>query len=379
MKRFSLYIAAALITLLASPLQVAAVESGGVGGKPAYPRADNPRSRSIFIYELDPSEKASDGVRIFNNTSEAQTVSIYAVDSELSSGGAFACKQAVDKKEDVGSWIKLGKDEVKVAPNDSVVVPFTITAPSKVEVGEHNGCIAMQAASQTASETSTGGVQLSFRSAIRVAVNVPGNIVKKINIEDISLSPSGNGKYVLMPTVHNSGNVSLDTDVTASLVSVFGSSVATATGDYPVLSGSKTSWNFEVDRPFWGGLYRANVSIAYNADPAAQLGASANGDLETQSRTSGLVFIMPQPAAAAIEFLGLLIVMAIVAFIIRRMRHKRHVKRHWKTYTVKEGETLDQLADHHDVSWKRIAKANSLKAPYALREGQKVRLPVRKG
>lgn len=379
MKRISLYIAAILVVLAISPLHVGAVESGGVGGKPAYPREDNPRTRSIFIYELHPNEKVSDGVRIFNNTSEKQTVSVYAVDSELSSGGAFACKQAADKNNGVGSWIKLDTDKVEIAANDSVVVPFTVTAPSNAEVGEHNGCIAMQAASQTATTSDAGGVQLSFRSAIRVAVDIPGAIVKKIKIENVSLAESDNGKYLLMPTVRNEGNVSLDTNVTAKLVSIFGTVVESSTGDYPVLPGSNASWNFEVARPFWGGFYRADVKIAYNDNPSDRLGAKTDSKPKTQSQTSGIVFIAPQPVAALAELLVLLAAMAAVLLAVRQLRHKRHVKRHWGTYTVKSGETLDQLAERHDISWKRVASANSLKAPYVLRDGQKIKLPSKKG
>ncbi len=36
-----------------------AIEYGGFGGRPAYPRADNDRTESIFIHTLEPgSEKA---------------------------------------------------------------------------------------------------------------------------------------------------------------------------------------------------------------------------------------------------------------------------------------------------------------------------------
>ena len=31
---------------------VFAIEYGGFGGKPAYPRADNPRTESIFVHTL---------------------------------------------------------------------------------------------------------------------------------------------------------------------------------------------------------------------------------------------------------------------------------------------------------------------------------------
>lgn len=60
-------IAVILLTII-SPVQAA--ETGGIGGKPANPRSDNPRTESIFVYELKPGETTKDAVEIYNNTDE---------------------------------------------------------------------------------------------------------------------------------------------------------------------------------------------------------------------------------------------------------------------------------------------------------------------
>lgn len=121
-----------------------AIEYGGFGGRPAYPRADNPRTESIFVHTLEPGAVQKEGVTVINNSSETKTVLVYAADSTPSTGGAFACKQFAEEQKDVGSWIKLEKSEIKLPAGSTQLVPFTITVPLNAGVGEHNGCILIQ-------------------------------------------------------------------------------------------------------------------------------------------------------------------------------------------------------------------------------------------
>jgi LysM domain-containing protein/WxL interacting protein linking bacterial and host surfaces len=382
MKKLLTPLAALLaIALLAMPSVASAINYGGVGGRPAYPNSANPRTQSIFIYQLKPGQGASDGLRILNNTKQSQTIAVDAVDSELASGGAFTCKQAVEAKQDVGAWIRLGSSTVTVAPNSDQIVPFTISVPAgkNIGVGEHDGCITIQAASQTASKSKQPGIVLSFRSAIRVVVTVPGKIVKKLSIVSVNVSPDKNDKYKVTPVVSNDGNVSLDTKLQPKLLSVFGTEVSSGKeGTSPVLPHSKASLNFELKRPFWGGLYRAQVVASYNANPTTELGVN-NDSNRTATAMDSVVFVAaPKPLAALIE----LIILAAIVFAVYRLidsrKHAKHVKSHWESYTAKKSDTLDKLAAERGVPWKRIAKVNKLKPPYALSKGQKLRLPAKK-
>jgi hypothetical protein len=123
---------------------VAAIEYGGFGGRPAYPRPDNPRTESIFIHTLEPGSVKEDGLLAINNSEEKKTVIIYAADYTPSTGGSFACKQFDEAKTDVGSWIILEKTEVTLEPQTKELVPFKITVPENADTGEHNGCILIQ-------------------------------------------------------------------------------------------------------------------------------------------------------------------------------------------------------------------------------------------
>lgn len=352
---------------------VGAVEYGGVGGRPANPQADNPRSKSIFIYTLKAGQSANDGVRVINNTPKTRNIKVYAVDAVLASGGTFSCAQAVESPKGVGSWVKLASSVVTVKPNSNVTVPFTVTVPAKVDVGEHDGCIAIQDASQS-NTSDKSGVVLSFRSAIRMAVTVPGKIVKKLNVLSVTTQSGSNNTVVITPTVRNDGNVSLDTVVRSSLRPLVGGSTTDTTGSYPILPRSTASWNLEIKRPFWGGLYRATVSATFNSDPASSLG-SKKGAQATVRKSSQLLFVAPAPLALVVELLVLLAIILVLAWVVRRRWQHRHVRTRWGAYTAKEGDTLTAVAASHHVSWKQLARANKLRAPYHLEAGQRLRVP----
>jgi hypothetical protein len=377
------YLMAIVLTtaLILTPASAMAAVYGGIGGQPANPRSNNPRTQSIFIYQLKPGQSATDGVKVLNNTNQKQTITLEAVDSELASGGNFTCKQATEKKTDVGSWIQLRSTDVTVPPTSSKVVPFAITVPNSgnIDVGEHDGCITIQAASQTASQETKNGVLLSFRSAIRVVVTIPGKIVKKLDIASVTVSPTKNDKYEVMPTFQNSGNVSLDTGLKVSLVSIFGAASNTVDeGNAPILPRTKATSSYELKHPFWGGLYRARVEASYNSNPNTQLGIDKNADLVTKTKDSALFLVAPAPLAGLIEGAILAVVIGAAVIFTRKHLHRKHVKRHWVVRTVEEGETLEKFAEAHHVSWKKIAKVNKLKAPYVLRKGQKLKLPPEK-
>jgi hypothetical protein len=374
MKKSSLLVATVLaVATVISPV-VSAVEYGGVGGRPANPRSDNPRTQSIFVYTTKGGEVLNDGVRVINNTDTERNISVGAVDSILSSGGAFSCKQEVEKKIGVGSWVSLSAQQVKVPSHDSVVVPFTIAVPAEASPGEHDGCITIQDGSMTTTSEATNGVVLGFRSAIRISLTIPGKITKHLALIGVNLQGPQNNKYTVVSDVKNDGNVSADATIAVRLRSVFGTAGAGAVGTYPVLPHSTASLNFDVNRPFWGGFYQAQSTVKYNSNPKTELGSTKATDTAI-SRVSHYVWVAPAPVAVAIEVLILLLIVAAAYMLSRRLRHKKHVRTAWRGYRVHEGETIRQVAEKFDVTWKRLAVANKLKAPYDLEPGQILKVP----
>lgn len=108
------------------------------------------------------------------------------------------------------------------------------------------------------------------------------------------------------------------------------------------------------------------------------LGENASKNQISVSKSSAYVFIDPSPLALVIEILLLVGLMLLAAYLIRKFLHRRHVRNHWKHYTVQEGDSLQKIAKHYDVSWKRLATANKVKAPYHLEVGSKLKVPPKK-
>ncbi len=359
-------VALGVAAAFAAALPVAAVEQGGLGGRPAHPRAGNTRSESIFIHTLDAGKQIADSVQVINNTPEIKKVLVYAVDSQMSSGGAFACAQAADKPVGVGRWIEVSQKGITLAPGSKQTVDFAIAVPKDATPGEHNGCIVIQDTKQQASPDSNG-IVLSLRSAIRVAITVPGDIQKGLVFTGLGFDRKTDDKIVLSAALKNNGNVSLDTQLDVRLRSPVAFSVASTGGNFPVLSGSEGRFNFETGRPFWGGWYRLVATAKYNDDPAVMLG---QGKPTAVIEKNAWVFLTPKPVAAIIELLVLAtVVTALAIYFVRRIHHRRAMQRA-TIHTVKPQENLHTIADHYHMSWKQLARINRLKPPFQLKLGQ---------
>lgn len=355
-----------------SPLVSA--ESGNVGGKPAHPDPSNPRTSTIFIKTVEPGETTEDGVQVINNTDTTKTIQVYAVDSVKSSGGAFACAQAADPLVDAGSWVKLASSSVTLASGQKIIVDFKIVAPDNASPGEHNACIVLQEKTDASVQA---GIGLNFRTAIRVAVLVPGDIIKKIVPSSISAEVKAKNVAV-SAKVKSESNVSLDTNVKVNLRSLIYGRAQTQDNTFPVLRGEEAEWNFEFKRPFWGGFYKANFSASYNADTSLGLGESGNGKLTEIMGPSKNVFIWPQPVALIVELFVLVVVLFVLILIPKKLLGRRSVKKKWVERRVHAGETITEIAQEVGVRWKRLAKVNKIKAPYNLVIGSFIRVPATK-
>ena len=298
-----------LFVSICTPLPAHAIDYGGVGGDPAYPRADEPKSESIFIYTLEPGTTQEEGVSVINTSASKRTLAVYGADSTPTSGGGFACKQLSEPKTAVGTWITLEKSQVVLEPNTKEIVPFTINVPKNADVGENTGCILIQEVKPKTEGAK--GVSLAFRTAIRVAITIPGTIVKKLDIATFSAKKNKDG-FTLTPKIKNSGNVSVDANTSIVTHSVLGANLFRQEGKkeakFLVYRGDTSEWNFELKQPFWGGWYRSDLTVEYDNDKEKVL-----------MNSSTRFFSWPTPKALAIE-IGvplLLLGLARLVYIIK--------------------------------------------------------------
>lgn len=250
---------------------VLAADFGGIGGRPAHPYGNIPHSKQWFIYTLKPGENKDDSIIVQNNTPKEVDILLYPADSTPSTDGGFALEQMVEHRDFVGAWITLSKEKLHVPAYESVEVPFKIAIPNdqKLDVGEHSGGILIQRIKE--SDGSQKGLQILTRVGVRVYVTIPGEIIKKLEIEKLDSELDQIKKqYVAHFVVKNSGNVSQDITVNFRVENAY-AFFNRLFKEFPierqqrlqVLRNSSLTTNFDFPKPLFGKLTMTG-SIEYD-------------------------------------------------------------------------------------------------------------------
>lgn len=370
--KYTLLAVTAGILTLSAIAPVVEASPGGFGGRPANPSPDNPRSQDIFIYQLKGGDTKNDQVLVANNTGSAQTIDIYPTDVEITNTGAYSCKQRSEEAKDVGSWVRLEKSEVLLQPGESQKVDFDISVPQTADVGEHNGCLAFEA--QGDEGEVDGNVRIRTRSAVRMSVVIPGDLKRDISITSFSARVNGDGSQNYMTSLRNEGNVSADTNTIIKVHSLFGNEVYQNQGTYPVIAGKSYEVQFtNSEQLFWGGWYRVSAEVEYGSK-AGSFGIDGS-DKVTKKTQDIYIFATPSTIALLVYFLVLAMIIGAAVYAWYKHHDKHEALRNWKTYHVKEGDTLQDIAEAHDVSWKKLARINGLHAPYTLKASSTLKVP----
>ena len=378
MKRLSLpkllSVAGLVVALSVAPLGPTALANpGDIGGRPANPDPDNPRSGDIFIHTLDKGESANDAVLLINNTDEETVLSVYTADGVVSNTGSLSCRQAVEPVEAAGSWITLPERKVTLPANSRHEMDFRITVPEVADVGEHNACLVYQVETDEEDDDAPAGVSIQTRSATRVSITVPGDLKKELTIASFEQT-SEKGSQVFTSKVDNVGNVSSDAVIALEITGLFGDKLYEESNQYPILpSNTFTARHINPETPFFGGFYTAKLSVAYDTRPGVF--GVVSGDNITIISEEKRIFILPNPIVLAV---GIVAVLAVLIFATRAILGRRKVKTDWQPYVAAEGDTVQSLAKAHATSWKKIAKVNAIKAPYTITAGDKLLLPKAK-
>ncbi|MDO4781240.1 MAG: hypothetical protein Q4A34_02525 [Candidatus Saccharibacteria bacterium] len=323
------------MTLISSIIVLAIVQvatttplfaTSGIGGRPGNPDPKNPRTQSIFIYELQGGRQKNDQLIVTNGTDKAEDIEVYAVDGTTTATGDIACKERSEPRDGAGSWVSLGKDSVRLNPGQSTPVDFVVNVPEGVDVGEHSACLAVQR-KVVDEQPTTGGVVIQTRQAVRMAIIVSGEIHRDIAIEKFTVDNNG-GKQQYDIALKNIGNVSADVRVALTVKDGAGNVIYENGGQYPVMANKEKSMRFESQlAPFWGGRYTAELSISYDKE-AGKFGVSQNkADIITKhAEPVAIRFGLTLPAWGIIIG-GVAVVLGILLWLIGKRRKKSQRRR----------------------------------------------------
>lgn len=168
--------------------------------------ASGPDQRRWINASLDPGQAVTEHLAVRNFSRTAVAFSLKAADGYLTDKGRFNMLSSDRQSVDGGTWIDV-QERVTVGPNETRVVPFTITVPKGATPGDHPAGIA-------ATVTSTGGtVSVESRVGFRVMLRVNGSARAALAVRGLtttytpSWNPFAGGTVRVRYTVENDGNV----------------------------------------------------------------------------------------------------------------------------------------------------------------------------
>jgi hypothetical protein len=371
-KRLSVIVVLLAVGVLSVGTTAHAITSGGVGGRPAHPDPNSPRTQSIFIFTANKGEAKRDVILVSNNSDQKQTIDLYAVDGVVTNTGSYTCSQQSEAREGMGAWIALDKTAVTLEAGKTEEVGFSLTMPADADVGEHNGCIVFQL--QGDEGQATGNVRILTRQAIRVVATVPGDLHRDIAIEAFTVADKG-GEQVYELGLKNSGNVSADVDAKVYLTSLFGGTIYENGGGYPVLADRKLDLTFVNDKkPFFGGWYYVQAKVSYDKR-AGSFGVGEAANVMTKESEKRIIFVAPTIGGLLVIITAALLLGGAGAWLYASLRTRRQVLMHGSKHIVKKGETVQSIATDYGIGWRKLTSINKIAAPYVLKTGDVVRVP----
>jgi len=208
---------------------ISAAESDEIAIYPAHWDSNEPLTQSWFIYNLNPGDYKIDEVQLVNLSDNRVTIDIYPVDALTTKEGAFALRNREEPKQDVGAWIKLLFSEITLEPRESRALPFSISVPKDVEVGDHTGGLVVE--KKIAEESPSDqqfGMKIVTRVGVRMYVRALGEINESLSIEKFFTKLTNQGRWFVLE-LKNLGNVRLAPEGSIAIKDIFQRNVASLT------------------------------------------------------------------------------------------------------------------------------------------------------
>ena len=182
---------AAVVAALGLPLLVAAPAQAADNGTwsvfPEQRKGFDPRA--AFFVEVTAGQTLTDGVTVENLGAVPITFTLYPADAfNAGGGGGFALREFGKPNKDVGTWVKLSKNQVTVPPKKSLTVPFTMTVPRNASPGDHvGGIVALNASAEQVQQQQ--GVTVGIRRAVgtRIYARVAGATTASLIVQDVAI------------------------------------------------------------------------------------------------------------------------------------------------------------------------------------------------
>jgi WxL Interacting Protein, peptidoglycan binding domain/WxL Interacting Protein, host binding domain len=183
----------------------------------------NPLTESYFIFDSKPGTVITSHVRVTNSGTAKGSASLYPVDATTGQTSGAVYLNQNDPRKDVGSWLRLGVQQVTLNPGQSQVVSYQITIPGTVRPGQHLGGIVAENLTQSSSPQSNSAIQIKVKNLtiVAVQVNLPGPAIEQL--AGTGVQAGGEHSYQeLLVGLSNTGTVMLKPEGTLQVTDAQG-------------------------------------------------------------------------------------------------------------------------------------------------------------
>ena len=264
--------------------------------------------RANFDLELTPGQEFKDSVRVRNLSGQQIKLGVYATDALNTENGAVDLLAGADRPEDLGAWITLEREDVTLASNDFIDIPFTLKVPTTASPGDHTAGII---ASYVGEGGGTAGpaVTIDRRIGTRVLVRVAGTLTPKLVVSDLKTSwdgpmnPLGRGTTTVAYRVSNDGNVRMGATQKIKISSPIGFPATTVNPPQvaDLLPGNSIVQTHKVDG-VWP-IFRSTTKVTVAPVPVRE-GDSFPADISASAKTSNWTFPWAFLIFAIVLFIG---------------------------------------------------------------------------
>jgi hypothetical protein len=145
--------------------------------------------------------KATESVAVTNFGSTRVLVSARAGSFTVDLRGRPALVARRTAPRSAASWLSLQPREFSIAPGSTAVLHVESRVPARAEPGDHHAVLLL-----ATRPTGAGRVGVRMRLGVRVAVRVPGAVVRRLEVRGLRVRRQGRTR-ILEATLANLGNV----------------------------------------------------------------------------------------------------------------------------------------------------------------------------
>jgi hypothetical protein len=309
---------------------LAAAAQPGLAGAQEEPRflvapgrgAQTAPGGGYFLLLARPGHTVEQSIGLRNDSEDPIDLRLVPVDATTGPLGGVSYGLEQEDRRAVGTWIRLERDKLTLAPGASKTIPFLVSIPADAAPGEHVGGISVFVPKDEEGQGPTGtgaAVVVRSRRIVAVQVQLPGGEPAHLVVRGIEAAARPDGLYLELLVANDGGDMIKGTGVVElpdegfrreSSVDTFLPGTAIR---YPV------KWTTEAR----GGTFFGRVDIEYGGEHATWEGSFTVGERVREELADRQVGRGGGPLSPLI--LGILIgvAMAAVASVIVWLLRRR--------------------------------------------------------